>query len=130
MDSFYLGAYDPSAIQPGGNLTVLAMSAEQAGGRLRGAFRLLLPQRSAALAAQPLSVLTAGAALSPSGDLLPHRASQARLGTPNCKPSWRLLPARWARVCPAEISKAGAAQSRHSVLVPRLMMSEVSMCEW
>lgn len=78
MDAFYLGSYSADNIWPGGNLTVLGMSAEQAGGRLRGAFRLLLPQSAAQLAAAPLSVLTAGAALGPDGNLRPHRADQAR----------------------------------------------------
>ena len=109
VGSFYLGAYDPAGIQPGGNLTVLGMSAEQSGGRLRGAFRLLLPQSGAALAAAPLSVLAAGAALNPNGNLLPHHADQARCCTLTLHPKqpfWMLPPAERARVCSAERTAA------------------------
>lgn len=95
MDAFYLGSYSPDNIQPGGNLTLLGASAEQAGGRLRGAFRLLLPQSAAQLAAAPLSVLTAGAALGPDGSLRPHRANQAR-PAPYTPPSRALQPAERA----------------------------------
>lgn len=78
VDSYYLGDYNPAAIKPPGQLTVLSMSAAQSGGRLRGAFRLLLPNSTADLSAQPLSVLTAGAGLTSAGGLIPHHANQAR----------------------------------------------------
>ncbi len=78
VDSYYLGDYNPAAIKPPGQLTVLSMLAAQSGGRLRGAFRLLLPNSTADLIAQPLSVLTAGAGLTSAGGLIPHHANQAR----------------------------------------------------
>lgn len=76
---YYLGGYSPSRVRPGGNLTVLAASAAQAGGRLQATFSLLLPGSAAALAAQPLDVLSAASSLSEAGALIPHRASQVHL---------------------------------------------------
>ena len=76
---YYLGGYSSARVRRGGNLTVLAASAAQAGGRLQATFTLLLPGSAAALAAQPLDVLSAASSLSETGALIPHRASQVRL---------------------------------------------------
>jgi len=74
---FYLGGYSLAKIVPGGNLTLLAASAVQSGGRLQAAFRLLLPGSAAALLAAPLDALAAGAALTDAGALVPHKGEQA-----------------------------------------------------
>ena len=78
IQPYYLGGYSPARVRPGGNLTVLAASAAQAAGRLQATFRLLLAGSAAALAAQPLDVLSAASSLSETGALIPHRASQVR----------------------------------------------------
>jgi len=75
---FYLGGYSLAKIVPGGNLTLLAASAAQSGGRLQATFRLLLPGSAAALLAAPLDALAAGAALTDAGALVPHKGEQAR----------------------------------------------------
>lgn len=82
MQAYYLGGYRASSIVPGGNLTLLAASAAQSGGRLQATFRLLLPGSAAAHAATPLPVLAAGSGLDSAGGLQAHAASEARTVTP------------------------------------------------
>jgi len=92
---FYLGGYSLAKIVPGGNLTLLAASAAQSGGRLQAAFRLLLPGSAAALLAAPLDALAAGAALTEAGALVPHKGEQAR--APRCAGSRWGTPMRQLR---------------------------------
>ncbi|KAK9821563.1 hypothetical protein WJX81_002481 [Elliptochloris bilobata] len=137
VDHFYLGAYSPSAIQAPGRLAVLGMSAAQSGGRLQGTFRLLLANTSAELAAAPLSVLTAGAGLTPTGELVPHHANQGYLFGLDLKSAAAAPAPGGAEAAPAPLpadaaapapTSSAAADAAPSLGPPRRLLRVVEQC--
>lgn len=78
MTPYYLGGYRKALVVPGGNLTVLAASAAQSGGRLQATFRLLLAGSAATIEATPLAVLVAGSDLDAQGAIQQHALDGVR----------------------------------------------------
>lgn len=79
VDSYFLGGYDSSAVQPPGKFKVLSMQAQASTtGRLQAYFEVVLTQKANALKATPLDVIYAVGEVSKeeiqaSPSLLAHR---------------------------------------------------------